>query len=180
MSEFARAMNVAATEIKGPEDRDKTGPLPIVNDLVVMAARLSAERDRVIESNGSCFVAVCTADSMQGWTREQSIAETASRFSNSLRAYDSIFLCGNEKILVCLPFVKHEDTASVMERLRDLASRMPVNLPDGVTGHVNVSVGGVMMDRSADVPEMIERADKAMELGLLSGNRACMWSPDML
>jgi PleD family two-component response regulator len=180
MSEFARAMNVAATEIKGPEDRDKTGPLPIVNDLVAMAARLAAERDRMAETNGRCFVAVCTADPIQGWTRQQSIAETALRFSNSLRAYDSIFVCGSDKILVCLPFVKHEDTTSVMERLRDLASRMPVNLPDGVTGHVKVSVGGVMMDRSMSVPEMIERADKAMELGLLSGNRACMWSSDML
>lgn len=180
MSEFARAMSVAATEIKGPEGRDKTGPLPIVNDLTAMAARLSAERDRMVESNGSCLVAVCTADPIQGWTAEQSIAETAGRFANSLRAYDSIFLCGGAKILVCLPFVKPEDTMSVMERLRDLASRMPVNLPDGVTGHVLISVGGVMMDRSADVPEMIERADKAMELGLLSGNRACMWSPEML
>ena len=180
MSEFARAMSAAAAEIKGPNDRDKTGPLPIVNDLVVMAARLSTERDRMVKDNSSCFLAVCTADPMQGWTRQQSIAETARRFADSLRAYDSIFVCGVDKILVCLPFVKYEDTASVMERLRDLASRMPVDLPDGVTGHVKVSVGGVMMDSSLDVPRMIERADKAMELGLLSGNRACMWSPDML
>lgn len=180
MSEFARAVSVAATELKGPRDRDKTGPLPIVNNLVAMAARLAAERDRVVKENNSCFVAVCTADPMQGWTSQQAIAETARRFADSLRAYDSIFVCGSDKILVCLPFVKQEDTASVMERLRDLASRMPVDLPDGVTGHVLVSVGGVMIDRSINVPQLIERADKAMELGLLSGKRACLWSSEML
>ena len=180
MSEFARAVSVAATQLKGPKDRAKTGPLPIVNNLVAMAARLAAERDRVVKDNSSCFVAVCTADPLQGWTSQQSIAETARRFADSLRVYDSIFVCGSDKILVCLPFVEHDDTKSVMERLRDLASRMPVDLPEGVTGHVMVSVGGVMIDRSISVPQIIERADKAMELGLLSGNRACMWSPDML
>ncbi len=35
-----------------------------------------------------------------------------------------------------------------------------------------------MLD-SAPVQELINRADKAMEAGRLSGNRTCIWSPDL-
>ena len=174
------AVNADITSIKGPEDRDKTGPLPVVNDLVAMGARLLAERDRVLEGDNGCCVVVCSTDAVQGWSVEQAIDETARRFANSLRAYDSVFLHGRDKILVCLPFVKREDTTSVMERLRDLANRMPVDLPGGTSGHITISVGGIMMDKSMDVQQTINRADKAMEQGRISGNRTCMWTSDML
>ncbi len=168
------------TAVKGPEDRDKTGPLPIVNDLAAMVGRLSAERDRVVAGNNSCCVVVCAPDGVQGWSIEQAIDEVAERFANSLRAYDSIFLHGRDKILVCLPFVNAADAPNVMQRLRDLASRMPVTLPGGTSGHIMVSVGGVMMDRAADVQTIINRADKAMEQGRILGKRICMWSPELL
>jgi len=168
------------TQVKGQDDREKSGPLQIGNDSKAMAERLSAERERVVSGGNSCCVAVCMPDPMQGMSVEQAVAETARRFANSLRAYDSIFLRPGNRILVCAPFVKSGDAPGLMERLRDLASRMPVTLSDGTSGHVMVSVGGVMMDRSANVEETIRRADKAMEQGKLSGNRMCLWSPDLL
>lgn len=168
------------TQVKGQDDREKSGPLPIGNDSASMAKRLWAERERVVSGASTCCVAVCTPDPMQGMSAEAAAAETAKRFASSLRAYDSIFMRPGNRILVCAPFVKPGDAPSVLERLRDLASRMPVALSDGTSGHVMVSVGGVMMDRSADVEETIRRADKAMEQGKLSGNRMCLWSPDLL
>jgi len=170
----------ADMRVRGPEDRERTGPLPIVDDMVIMVGRLTAERDRVTAGNNSCCVVVCATDPIQGWSVEQAVGETARRFADSLRAYDSIFLFGRDKILVCLPFVTAADAPSVMQRLRDLANRMPVTLPGGVSGHVTVSVGGVMMDRAAGVQQIINRADKAMEQARISGIRATLWSADML
>ena len=43
---------------------------------------------------------------------------------------------------------------------------------------VSVSLGGVMMD-SSPVQELINRADKAMEAGRISGNYTCMWTSDL-
>lgn len=168
------------TRVKSHEDRDKSGPLQIGRDGPAMAQRLSAERERVVSGDNTCCVLVCRPDGMQGMTMDEAVAETANRFANSLRAYDSIFLHGADRILVCAPFVKAGDATSVMERLRDLASRMPVTLSDGTSGHIMVAVGGVMMERSADVTETIRRADKAMEQGRLSGNRMCLWTADLL
>lgn len=168
------------TGLKGEADREKTGPLPIGSDPAALAVRLAAERDRAIDGNSSCCVMICSPERMQGWTTAEATAETARRFANSLRAYDSIFFYGEDRVLVCLPFVKVGDAPSVMERLRDLAHRMPVDLPGGTSGHVTISVGGSMMDRPTPVQETIDRAEKAMEQGRLSGNRTCMWTPDML
>lgn len=180
MSLFAKSAESENARIKAIDDREKSGPLPIVNDLVVLAARLSAERGRVIDDGSDCCVMVCSPDPVQGWSVEQALGEVAKRFAENLRAYDSIFLHGRDKILVCLPFVKHDDTTSVMERLRDLANRMPVTLPGGTSGHITISVGGVMMDRVTEVQKIMNRADQAMEQGRLSGIRTCMWSLEML
>lgn len=168
------------TQVKGQDDREKSGPLPVGNNSATMFERLSAERERVISGANTCCVLVCMPDAMQGLSKEQAVAETASRFANSLRAYDSIFLHGTDRVLVCAPFVKAGDATSVMERLRDLASRMPVALSNGTSGHIMVSVGGMMMERSTDVAETVRRADKAMEQGRLSGNRMCLWTPELL
>lgn len=166
--------------VKGLEDRDRAGPLPIGDDADIMARRLAAERQRALSGGSGCCVAVCLPDPMQGLTAGEAAGETATRFANSLRAYDAIFRYGENRILACMPFVKAADAPNVMARLRDLASRMPVTLPDGTSGHIMVSVGSAMMERSADVQETIRRAEKAMEQGRLSGNRICLWTPDML
>lgn len=172
--------NPAESGLKSEADRERVGPLPIGRDPAAMAVRLTAERDRMMGVGSNCCVMICLPERMQGWTRAESAAETAKRFADSLRAYDSIFHYGEDRVLVCVPFVKPADAPNVMERLRDLAHRMPVNLPGGTSGHVTISVGGMMMDRATPVQETIDRAEKAMDQGRLAGNRACMWSSDML
>ncbi len=183
MNIFAKKITAARspeTVVKDQSDRERTGPLPIGTDPAAMAVRLTAERDRMIGGTSNCCVMICTPDRMQGMTVSEMLAETANRFANSLRAYDSIFMYGEDRVLVCLPFVRVGDTPSVMARLRDLAHRMPVNLPGDTSGHMTIAVGGAMMDRATPVQTTIDRADKAMEQGRLSGNRTCMWTPDML
>lgn len=176
----AQPVKLAGVEVRNEDDRDRPGALPVLRDPVVMATRLSAERARVAEGRNSCCLVVCSPHTVQGWSTEQTVAETATRFANSLRGYDSIFRHGKDMLVVCLPFVKIGDAHSVMERLRDLAGRMPVDLPDGTSGHITVLLGGTMMDRFTDVGGTIDRAARAMEQGRLSGDRICLWTPDIL
>lgn len=176
----ASSSKAPAAQVRDQDDRDRPGPLPVLRDPVVMATRLSAERARVAEGRNSCCLVVCRPNPVPGWTTEQTVAETATRFANSLRGYDSIFRHGGEMLVICLPFVKIGDARSVMQRLRDVAGRMPVGLPDGTSGHITVLLGGTMMDRYTDVRATIDRAARAMEQGGLSGDRICLWTPDIL
>ena len=100
-------------------------------------------------------------------------------YAASLRSYDKIFRHGRENLLIALPHVKPEEATTVLQRLHDIVERMPFKMPgNGLDLSVTVSLGGALMDNSP-VQEIINRADKAMEAGRLSGNRNCIWSPDL-
>jgi hypothetical protein len=177
--------NTLGVDAKGPEGfefgerRELDGPLPVVDNLVEMVGWLEKARQKVIESHATCCVAVCSPNPIDGAQLELTVGEIADRFAISLRSYDRIFRHGREKLLVALPHVKPEDAQDVLQRLHDIVERMPFKMPgNGLDLSVTVSLGGAMMDGSP-VQELINRADKAMEAGRLSGNRNCIWSPDL-
>lgn len=161
------------------ERREMDGPLPITDNIVEMVQWLENARLKVAEGNSDCCVAVCAPNPIDGAALELSVGEIADRFAVSLRSYDRIFRHGREKLLLCLPHVKSDDASAVLQRLHDIVERMPFKMPgNGLDLAVTVSLGGVLMDGSA-VQELINRADRAMEAGRLSGNRTCIWSPDL-
>lgn len=168
-------------ELGGPANRRvDQAPLPVNKDLLVLATRLAAEQERVAAGSNSCCVAVCAPDSSFGRFVGHSVAEIAERFSRCLRSYDSVHHFGRDRIIICLPHLKSADAASVLLRLRQLVTRAPFILPNGSTALITATLGGVMMDASTPVHETINRADRARDLSLLSGdNRVLMWSPDM-
>lgn len=166
----------------GPGTRPMTvEPLPVVKDIVELAGRLTAEHQRVKSGENSCCVALCHPDLVSGWPIEELVANIAERFSHKLRSYDSIFLYGRDKILLCLPHVKTVDVRTLLGRLRDIATERAIPMPTGTLTLVSVSVGGVMMDPRTQVQETIDRADRAMDMARVAGgNRVCLWSPDMM
>ncbi len=167
------------TQVVRIEDRDRKGPLPVVRDLVVMVARLSSERERVIAGQNGCCIVLCTPDQIPGFTMEQSVQTIAERFAGSLRGYDSIFRYGRNKILICLPFVAPREAESVMGRLREIAIGVPIHMPGQRFVTARVSLGGAMMS-TIDVQDTINRADRALEQGrMVGGSTVCMWTPDM-
>lgn len=168
-------------ELGGPANRRvDQAPLPVNKDLLVLATRLAAEQARVAAGSNSCCVAVCAPDASFGRFVGHSVAEIAERFSRCLRSYDSVHHFGRDRIIICLPHLKSADAASVLLRLRQLVTRAPFILPNGSTALITATLGGVMMDASTPVHETINRADRARDLSLLSGdNRVLMWSPDM-
>lgn len=169
------------SELGSPAKRKTAGgPLPVVKDIVALAGRLSAEHERVVAGANTCCVVVCKPDLVSGWSIEEIVRDIADRFAISLRDYDSIFLYGRDKIIVCMPHIKQSDARSLLGRLRDLATERPIPMPTGTTTLITVSVGGVMMDRFTKVQETIDRAERAMEMARIAGgNRIGMWTPDM-
>jgi hypothetical protein len=161
------------------ERKDMDGPLPVIDSIVDMVQWLENARKKVTEGNATCCVAVCSPNPIDGAALELTVGEIANRFAISLRSYDKIFLHGREKLLVALPHVAPEDAPNVLQRLHDIVERMPFKMPgNGLDLSVTVSLGGAMMDGSP-VQELINRADKAMDAGRLSGNRNCIWSSDL-
>jgi hypothetical protein len=150
--------NFQGVELGGPDDRkDDLAPLPVTEDLLVMATRLSAEQARVAAGANSCCLAVCAPDSSSGR-----------------------FVFGRDRIVICLPHLKSADAAGLLLRLRELVTRYPFFLPNGSSALITATLGGVMMDASTSVHETINRADRAKDMSRLSGgNRVLMWSPDM-
>lgn len=170
---------VAPAGFEFGERKDMDGPLPVGDNLVEMVQWLESARNKVAEGNVSCCVAVCAPNPIEGAALELTVGEIAERFAVSLRSYDKIFLHGRAKLLIALPHVKPEDATSVMQRLHDIVERMPFKMPgNGLDLSVTVSLGAALMDGSP-VQELINRADKAMEVGRISGDRNCIWSPDL-
>ncbi|MBE9551884.1 MAG: diguanylate cyclase [Proteobacteria bacterium] len=155
------------------------GPLPVADNIVEMVQWLENARKKVAEGSAQCCVVVCAPNPIEGAALELTVGEIADRFACSLRSYDKIYRHGREKLLIALPHVNTDDAPSVLQRLHDIVERMPFKMPgNGLDLSVTVSLGGAMMDGSP-VQELINRADKAMEAGRNSGNRNCIWSPEL-
>lgn len=172
----------AASEAAGfefGERKELNGPLPIVDSLVETVQWLEQARGRVSRGDASCCLVVCAPNPIEGVAMELTVGEIANRFASSLRSYDAIFRHGRDKLLIALPHVAEADAAAVLQRLYAIVARLPFKMPgQTVDMTVTVSLGGVMMDSSA-VQDLINRADKAMEAGRISGNHTCMWTSDL-
>lgn len=173
-------------EIKPAEDdfefgerKETVGPLPIVDSLVDTVVWLEKARKKVSEGGNTCCLVVCTPNPIAGAAMELTVEEIGNRFANSLRSYDAMFRHGRDKFLIALPHVKPSDATAVLERLRGIIGNTPFKLPDnGLDIFVSVSLGAVMMD-SNPVQELINRADKAMEMGRINRTGTCIWTADM-
>ncbi len=170
----APGQQVVESCLTGPVRADQGCCLPFVDcqgDIL--------QRNKVAEGNVNCCVVVCAPNPIEGAALELAVGEIADRFASSLRSYDKIYRHGRDKLLVALPHVKPEEAPNVMQRLHDIVERMPFKMPgSGLDLSVTVSLGGAMMEGS-EVQELINMADRAMEAGRLSGNRTCIWSPDL-
>lgn len=161
------------------ERENLDGPLPIVDNIVEMVQWLENARNKVAEDDNGCCIAVCAPNPIDGAALELTVGEIAERFAVSLRSYDRIFRHGRDKLLIALPHVKSDDATAVLQRLHDIVERVPFKMPgNSMDLAVTVSLGGALMDGS-QVQELINRADRAMEAGRISGNRNCIWSPEL-
>jgi hypothetical protein len=169
----------APADFEFGERKELNGPLAVVDNIVEMVQWLESARNKVAEGNNECCVAVCAPNPIEGAALELTVGEIADRFAASLRSYDKIFRHGRDKLLIALPHVKPDEATAVLQRLHDIVERMPFKMPgNDLDLAVTVSLGGALMDGSP-VQDLINRADRAMEAGRISGNRNCIWSSEL-
>ncbi|MGM0692681.1 MAG: GGDEF domain-containing protein [Pseudomonadota bacterium] len=102
------------------------------------------------------------------------IAETCKR---SLRPQDVIGRFGGEEFVVALPDTPSEDARRVAERLQSKVANLPLNeeMP-GQRLTVTIGIAGVARGE-ADLPSLIQHADRALYVGKRDGRNRVVMSP---
>ncbi len=96
---------------------------------------------------------------------------------SSLRPQDVIGRFGGEEFVVALPDTPSEDARRVAERLQSKVANLPVNeeMP-GQRLTVTIGIAGVARGE-ADLPSLIQHADRALYVGKRDGRNRVVMSP---
>jgi diguanylate cyclase (GGDEF)-like protein len=95
---------------------------------------------------------------------------------DSLRAVDKAFRFGGEEMAAILPSSDAEGARQAAERLRVAIAGRGINLPDGRSGSVTVSIGVAMSPKDGtDAEALLKAADAALYRSKAEGrNRVTM------
>lgn len=106
---------------------------------------------------------------------DQVLIAVSKAITNCLRPSDMPVRYGGEEFSVFLPGTSTENARVIAERLRQSVERMKVELPDGQTIPVTISIGFTERQDGDTVRSIIERADQALYNAKQNGrNRACL------
>jgi diguanylate cyclase len=102
------------------------------------------------------------------------LCATAAFFRRRLRPYDMTYRYGGEEFLFCLPDTPLSTARRVLDRVRSVMGRTPIEVGEGVTVTVTCSIGLAEMAPGRSVQDTIEAADRALYEAKESGrNRIC-------
>lgn len=90
------------------------------------------------------------------------IIAMVERLSARIRAADLIGRIGGEEFGICLSRVDEDAALRIAETLRRALTEEPVLLPDGQALAVTASFGVAILEGDETVPELLERADRAL------------------
>ncbi|MEX1662934.1 diguanylate cyclase [uncultured Thioclava sp.] len=94
---------------------------------------------------------------------DEVLTEVASRLRTNLRAVDLIARIGGEEFLVAMPDAALEEARAAAERLRQVIESTPVQLLDGRTLSVTISIGLAIGGTTRDNPQLlVDQADTAL------------------
>jgi len=107
---------------------------------------------------------------------DQVLAAVSTALIDNLRPYDSVYRYGGEEFLICLPETGPEEARRVLERVRARIAKEVFTTDDGREVSVTVSFGVTLLNPRRAIPEMVERADKALYTAKSEGrNRVVVW-----
>ncbi|MEM8747224.1 MAG: diguanylate cyclase [Actinomycetota bacterium] len=92
---------------------------------------------------------------------DDALRRVASIISRNVRAGDVAYRYGGEEFSVLLPDTSATQAAEVAERIRDAIERATIDLPDGESASVTVSIG-LSSGPATSVTRLVDRADEAL------------------
>jgi two-component system cell cycle response regulator len=136
-------------------------------------AQLNAIADRARASGSEFAVMVVDIDRFKlvndRWGHaagDAVLVEVASRLAQNLRATDLLARIGGEEFLIALPHTQLAEAQVVAERLCRALEGAPVQLPDGLTVPVTISIGmttgGAGPADPILVTDLVAQADRAL------------------
>jgi diguanylate cyclase (GGDEF)-like protein len=161
-------------------------PLTGLHNRQVMTAVLERERERAVRTGAKCCIVLADIDHFKsvndthGHMAGDFVLRTvAGRFLAKLRPYDEIFRYGGEEFLVCLPDADLAAATEIVERLRLSVAELPVALADDTKLPLTVSFGLCLVDKSTELKQTIEHADRALYAAKHGGrNQLQVWSEE--
>ncbi|MDF1793887.1 MAG: diguanylate cyclase [Thalassobaculaceae bacterium] len=107
---------------------------------------------------------------------DQVLAAVSTELIDNLRPYDSVYRYGGEEFLICLPDTGPEEARRVLDRVRARIAKETFTSDDGREVKLTVSFGLTLLNPRRPIPEIIERADKALYVAKEAGrNRVEVW-----
>lgn len=161
-------------------------PLTGAQTRQVMQRDLKREVVRVKRSGTPACIALADIDHFKSindtyghGVGDQVLAAVSSSLIDNLRPYDSVYRYGGEEFLICLPDTGPEEARRVLERVRARIAKEVFATLDGQEVALTVSFGVTLLNPRRPIPELVERADKALYVAKEDGrNRVVVWRPE--
>lgn len=104
------------------------------------------------------------------------LRSVAARLQGMLRTSDTLCRYGGEEFSLILPHISQENSRFLLDRLRKAIEELVVELDDGTSIQVTISVGIAQLEEGMNGGEMVRRADEALYSSKESGrNRVTCW-----
>lgn len=158
-------------------------PLTGAQTRQVMQRDLKREVVRVRRSGSPACIALADVDHFKSindtyghGVGDQVLAAVSTTLIDNLRPYDSVYRYGGEEFLICLPDTGPEEARRVLDRVRARIAKEKFSADDGRTVALTVSFGVTLLNPRRPIPELVERADKALYAAKEEGrNRVVVW-----
>jgi diguanylate cyclase len=158
-------------------------PLTGAQTRQVMQRDLKREIVRVRRSGSPACIALADIDHFKSINDtyghgigDQVLAAVSTALIDNLRPYDSVYRYGGEEFLLCLPDTGPEEARRVLDRVRARIAKEEFATEDGRTVALTVSFGVTLLNPRRPIPELVERADKALYTAKeLGRNRVEVW-----
>lgn len=163
----------------------ETDPLTGVHNRQGMGRDLRREWTRALRTGQPLCVALADLDLFKRindtWghgTGDRVLCAVARLFQRRLRPYDSVYRFGGEEFLFCLPGTDAATASQVLDRLRQVVSRLTVTAECGARVPVTVSIGVAQMVPGRSVQEAVAAADRALYAAKDAGRNRVELAPD--
>jgi len=147
----------------------------------VLASNVHAEAER---NNDTYTVAMCDVDKFKGindtyghLAGDKVLQVLAQQMIRNVREMDCVCRYGGEEFLLLLPQTKLPGAQVVLEKIRALLEKTPIEIEPGCTVSVTVSIGMAEWEPGLDFEQVVRQADAALYDAKGQGrNRLCQWS----